>query len=881
MAISFYKRSAAGKHVINITGDIDGATAVIINVSDVSKLVSGMPVSGAGIPVGSSIVSIDSTTQITIDNNTTTPGIGVALEVNSGSDLITLAIWELNDNPLAEDTDDPLSHIVWALNDNWRSIADQVITNYNKFADYYTAAQLDGGQLNTIYYTQAQIDAMIAAENLWDRVGTTLYPHTLNDSINTGSGDFTTTGNIYASLLTLTNNIVMANNKTISWGGGDFALVSDGATYIQLNGIGNISFACNGNLTFDDQYLSAAIPVSEIGQAGLDGSFVSSSIVGALNELKGTVGTGYWIKAAGIISPIIATDNLDMLSGYVKGGSIQSATNMVVPELYKFTWDYSSNGNYIYSGSDTVFVKAVDLIALQDGHLTDPINLAASGITGLDTTNKTIIGAINEINGKVIAESLWNRSGSDLVPQVLTDNLDLSGSSFKMGASVLSFGGGFYENWQGNGDYLNVYDWAGITLSTGSGNVVLDSGGGGSILLKSSGNIVWEILGGTTSVFYGDTYFFNGTFNMAQFDFTNSQLRMEARSGYNAGLKIINQAGTSELTLIHRDDWNSNYFINDERIYINGLGTWHYNQPGVDKDFIMYKIGGTEAMRYDAGLSRFEYNDDIYLAGTEYIYFNGVAGGNYRIHYDSGSTGIEIRTPSEVLAVRNGGLLDWSGSGLRIQTNGNTITQYGSVTGYQDRMELTADSAGYNMKQHIADVIAVSLRFNTSLSAVTIPTGSFIPRNDMYFLDSGSGLPFGEISCKGGSTSIDLPTAGTYVLMTNFDTDGASNQCTNDSTTNNRITVSRAGIYKVSFTASFSGTVSATFYIGVFKNGAIQNNIHVSRKLGIGGDVGCVSASGYISMAVNDYIDLRATGGTNGDDIVIQDANLNLVQVGG
>lgn len=53
------------------TGDTHNGTAVIDNMSDTSQLIVGMEVSGTGVGVGAVIVSIDSATQITVDQNST------------------------------------------------------------------------------------------------------------------------------------------------------------------------------------------------------------------------------------------------------------------------------------------------------------------------------------------------------------------------------------------------------------------------------------------------------------------------------------------------------------------------------------------------------------------------------------------------------------------------------------------------------------------------------------------------------------------------------------------------------------------------------------------------------------------------------------------
>jgi len=67
---------------------------------------------------------------------------------------------------------------------------------------------------------------------------------------------------------------------------------------------GNISLDGN-DISFNDQYLSSAINVSESGETGLDGAFSAISIVGALNELKGDIQAG----EAEIYSGTVAATN--------------------------------------------------------------------------------------------------------------------------------------------------------------------------------------------------------------------------------------------------------------------------------------------------------------------------------------------------------------------------------------------------------------------------------------------------------------------------------------------------------------------------------------------------------------------------------------------
>lgn len=52
-----------------------------------------------------------------------------------------------------------------------------------------------------IYMVDVKVDAFEKAENLWDRTGTTIEPHTANDNLDMGSGTITTTGQITVPLI--------------------------------------------------------------------------------------------------------------------------------------------------------------------------------------------------------------------------------------------------------------------------------------------------------------------------------------------------------------------------------------------------------------------------------------------------------------------------------------------------------------------------------------------------------------------------------------------------------------------------------------------------------------------------------------------------------
>lgn len=139
---------------------------------------------------------------------------------------------------------------------------------------------------------------------------------------------------------------------------------------------------------------------------------------------------------------------------------------------------------------------------------------------------------------------------------------------------------------------------------------------------------------------------------------------------------------------------------------------------------------------------------------------------------------------------------------------------------------------------------------------------------------------FGEIFVDDGVTAQTVPTGTTYTLLTAFTTDGESSNMTN-AAASDKITITKAGKYKVQGSFSFSGTANSNWRIALFKGGVEESCIHLARKLGAGGDVGSASFSGIISAAANTDIDVRVRhDSVLSQDITVQYANLSIIYIG-
>ena len=68
---------------------------MVAGITDTSKIDAGMQVSGAGVPAGATVLSVDSGTQITLSTNATASASGVSLTFEDDADIL------LNDNQIS------------------------------------------------------------------------------------------------------------------------------------------------------------------------------------------------------------------------------------------------------------------------------------------------------------------------------------------------------------------------------------------------------------------------------------------------------------------------------------------------------------------------------------------------------------------------------------------------------------------------------------------------------------------------------------------------------------------------------------------------------------------------------------------------------------
>ena len=163
-----------------------------------------------------------------------------------------------------------------------------------------------------------------------------------------------------------------------------------------------------------------------------------------------------------------------------------------------------------------------------------------------------------------------------------------------------------------------------------------------------------------------------------------------------------------------------------------------------------------------------------------------------------------------------------------------------------------------------------------------IDSSFYSDASDNWWVGAGTGLPYGEIYIDNGTSTLLLTTS--YVKIETFDTEGTNGVSNNmtPAVASNKITITTAGVYRVSAVLSGKTTKVSPVYMAVFIDGVEQNNLEGSMT-GVENGFITVTANGLVSIAANKDIDIRLKYITGADapTVTLSHINLNAVQVGG
>lgn len=145
-------------------------------------------------------------------------------------------------------------------------------------------------------------------------------------------------------------------------------------------------------------------------------------------------------------------------------------------------------------------------------------------------------------------------------------------------------------------------------------------------------------------------------------------------------------------------------------------------------------------------------------------------------------------------------------------------------------------------------------------------------------IDAAGVATYGEIYATGASVPQTLLPTDAKILA--FDLPGLTSGMTSDFA-NDQIIVTTPGIYLIAFSASLTGPNNANIAFTVYVNGIRQNDLQISKTLGANGTISAVAINGHFQTTTpNETVEIRGKTLDVSDQIVIQEANLNVASIG-
>ncbi len=131
----------------------------------------------------------------------------------------------------------------------------------------------------------------------------------------------------------------------------------------------------------------------------------------------------------------------------------------------------------------------------------------------------------------------------------------------------------------------------------------------------------------------------------------------------------------------------------------------------------------------------------------------------------------------------------------------------------------------------------------------------------------------GEMYIKDNVVQTSIPGADVYVNVTL----GFTEEFTNDLTiSNGKFIIQESGRYDTECSVSAQDGNNKIFHFSIGINGVDQDNIHIPRKVGAGGDIGSWSLGGTILVNKSDEVTLMVENPDDGSDVLINDANCKI-----
>ena len=248
-------------------------------------------------------------------------------------------------------------------------------------------------------------------------------------------------------------------------------------------------------------------------------------------------------------------------------------------------------------------------------------------------------------------------------------------------------------------------------------------------------------------------------------------------------------------------------------------------------------------------------------------------------HFDismSGNAGKINSTNSITMGVNAGTIITIAND--RLQISDNMFLALGNYDYYWMYDEATHDrlefyGQGYNSQ--LLQTVTAGSGFNF-LTDVTLS-------KDVVYSGSGSGTAYGGIYQYSNTTAITIASSEVYYTVTNWDANSSDSNLTTPTFGSDYIQVTNAGVYFVSVSLAFQGTNNDDICFAIYSDdGATkEESLHLTATVQAAGDWTPVSISGLVRLAAGEKIYLKVENKTAANNILIDDANMTLFQVGG
>ncbi len=292
--------------------------------------------------------------------------------------------------------------------------------------------------------------------------------------------------------------------------------------------------------------------------------------------------------------------------------------------------------------------------------------------------------------------------------------------------------------------------------------------------------------------------------------------------------------------------------------------------PGATGGFLGNRHSGNPGMGY--------YTESG-AGGGHFFYVNGVGDELLALRNDGQVRFYNLHTFFQPGALASNDVADWIGNDARVTPSAGDEAYHRYLLEASDGV--AAEFARMTWQANDVTVGAKDgeLRYDVMINDVR--TNRLTINEVGVSVDNELIRAHGAISVEGNAVATTIAASSSdwtnAVQVTVFDTDGVSSDTTPDHT-NDHITITAAGDYKIEASISLSGNSGDVYSLAFFiNNGATQVGSRGTRTVGAG--VESLPLVATATLSLNDTIELWIQNETAGNDATIQDAFLAVTKI--